>query len=81
LPNDGIFRAILLVLVISVIAGAGLMLTGEYLFRSPQMVTVGTGAALICGVLYFLFRLFGRREMRRRAEREARAGENGQGEA
>jgi hypothetical protein len=68
LPDDGIFRAILLVLVVSAIAGAGLMLTGEYLFRSPAMVTVGTGAALTCGLLYFFFRLLGKREMRRRNE-------------
>ena len=66
MPGDGIFRAILLVLVISAIAGAGLMLIGEYLFHSPAMVTVGTGAALTCGLLYFFFRLLGKREMRRR---------------
>ena len=32
------------------------------------MVTVGTGAALTCGLLHFFFRLLGKREMRRRNE-------------
>ncbi len=81
LPDDGIFRAILLVLVASAIAGAGLMVTGEYLFHSPAMVTVGTGAALFCGALYFFFRLLGKRELRRRNEIDAKSRNGGPGEA
>lgn len=79
MPDDGIFRAILLVLVISAIAGAAAMLTGEYLFRSPALVTVGTGTALTCGALYFFFRLLGKREMRRRGETDAKSRNDGPG--
>ena len=65
LPQDGIYRAILTVLVISVIAGAAAMLAGEYVFYSRAMTQTGTGAALICGVLYCFFRWLGSREARR----------------
>ena len=36
------------------------------MLSSPAMVTVGTGVALTCGLLYFFFRLLGKREMKRR---------------
>jgi hypothetical protein len=55
-----------MVLVISVIAGAAAMLAGEYVFHSAAMTRTGTGAALICGALYFFFRWLGGREARRR---------------
>jgi hypothetical protein len=51
--------------VISVIAGAAAMLAGEYVFNSRAMTRTGTGAALICGALYFFFRWLGGREARR----------------
>ncbi|MDH3597923.1 MAG: hypothetical protein OEU09_22205 [Rhodospirillales bacterium] len=66
LPQDGIYRAILTVLVITVIAGAAVVLVGEYVFYSRAMIRTGTGAVLICGALYFFFRWLGRRESRRR---------------
>ncbi len=66
LPEDGIFRAILWVLVLTVVAGAALTLAGEYLYPSQGMIEVGTGAVLIGGALYFVFRWLGRREARRR---------------
>ena len=66
LPEDGIFRAILLVLVITVIAGAVATLVGEYVLHSEALVRVGTGAVLIGGAVYFVFRWLGRREARRR---------------
>jgi hypothetical protein len=56
-----------LVLVMTVIAGALATLAGEYVAHSQAMVRVGTGAVLIGGVLYFVFRWLGRREARRRA--------------
>jgi len=66
LAQDGIYRAILTVLVISVIAGAAAVLAGEYVFHSGAMIRTGVGAVLICGALYFFFRWLGRREAQRR---------------
>ncbi len=66
MPEDGIYRAILIVLVISVMAGVAAVLAGSYLFHSTAMEQAGTGLTLICGALYFVFRWLGRREMRRR---------------
>ena len=65
MPQDGIYRAILTVLVITVIAGAAAVLAGEYVFHSEAMIRTGTGAVVICGALYFFFRWLGRREARR----------------
>ena len=72
MPEDGIYRSILTVLAASVVGGVLAMLAGEYLLLSPALKTVGAGSALVCVALYFLFRLLGRREMRRRAEAEGR---------
>ena len=66
MPEDGIFRAILWVLVITVVAGGALTLGGKYIYHSEAMIRVGTGAVLIAGALYFVFRWLGRREARRR---------------
>ena len=66
LPEDDIFRAILWVLVITVVAGGAATLAGEYVFHSRALVQVGTGAVLIGGAVYFVFRWLGRREARRR---------------
>lgn len=71
MPNDGLFRAILLVLVVSAMAGAAIMLAGEYFLQSPEAVRLGTGIAIVCGGLYFIFRLLGKREMKRRKNRAA----------
>ena len=66
LPEDGIFRTILWVLVITVVAGGAVTLAGEYVYDSEVMIRVGTGAVLIGGAIYFVFRWLGRREARRR---------------
>ncbi len=85
MPQDGIYRAILTVLVITVIAGAAAVLVGEYVLQSAAMIRTGTGAVLICGALYFFFRWLGRREARRRdaadagRERSDRPGDDGEG--
>lgn len=66
MPDDGIYRAILIVLVISVVAGALAMLVGERIFHSEAMESAGAGLALVSGAVYFFFRWLGRREARRR---------------
>ncbi len=71
MPDDGLFRAILLVLVVSAMVGAAIMLSGEYFLQSPEAVRLGTWVAIVCGALYFFFRLLGKREMRRRKNRAA----------
>ena len=71
MPKDGLFRAILLVLVVSAMIGAAIMLAGEYYLQSQEAVRLGTGIAITCGALYFFFRLLGKREMRRRKNRDA----------
>lgn len=72
LPDDGVYRAILVVLVISVIGGAILALAGEFVFDSQALGRAGGWLAVVCGAIYFVFRWLGRREARRRAaERDA----------
>ena len=63
--NEPIYRAILIVLVASVLVGAVLTLTGETLFASRALASVGLGMAVVCGALYWVFRLLGRRAARR----------------
>jgi hypothetical protein len=64
--DDGIFRAILAVLAVSVVAGALLSLTGELLFASRVLANAGLGMAVIAGAAYWAFRLLGRRAAERR---------------
>jgi hypothetical protein len=64
--KEPIYRAILAVLVASVLAGAVLTLAGEPLFDSRPLANAGFGMALICGLLYWVFRLIARRAARRR---------------
>ncbi len=71
MPDDGVYRAILIVLVVSVVAGVATMLTGERLFHSPAMETAGAGLALVSGAVYFFFRWLGRREARRRGPEQS----------
>jgi hypothetical protein len=68
LPDDGIYRAILLVLVISLLAGAAISLAGEYILQSKPVSRAGAWLAIVSGAVYFFFRWFGRREARRRTE-------------
>lgn len=72
LPDDGLYRAILMVLVVSVMVGAVVALAGELVWHDKGIAHAGAWMALICGGLYFVFRLLGKREMRRRAAREDR---------
>lgn len=68
--REPIYRAILAVLVASVIAGAGLTLTGESLFGSRALANAGLGMAVICLALYWFFRLLGRHAARKRQDRD-----------
>ena len=52
--------------MITVVAGGAVTLAGEYVYHSEAMIRVGTGAVLIGGAIYFVFRWLGRREARRR---------------
>ncbi|MCG8354047.1 MAG: hypothetical protein MI920_00610 [Kiloniellales bacterium] len=69
LPQDGIYRAILAVMVASVILGAVIALVGELVYHDKTISRVGTWAVLISGAIYFVFRWLGRREAKRQAER------------
>lgn len=68
--RDPIYRAILAVLVASILFGAALTLTGEALFASRALANAGLGLALVCFALYAVFRLLGRRAARRRQRDE-----------
>lgn len=61
-PDDGIYRAILWALVLTVMAGAVFAIVGETVLDDPVMVRVGTGAALIAGAIYAFFRRLGARQ-------------------
>ena len=71
--REPIYRAILIVLVVSVVVGAVITLTGETLFGSRALASAGLGMAVVCGGLYWIFRLLGRRAARRSGQRK---GEN-----
>jgi hypothetical protein len=74
-PGDGIYLAILYVLVGSVIFGAALALAGGSLYRDEIMKNTGAGIVIVCGALYFVFRWLGRREMTKR--KQSRSGNDG----
>jgi len=67
--NEPLYRAILAVLAASVVVGALLTLAGEPLFASRALANTGFGMALVCGALYGVFRLIGRRAQRRHEEK------------
>lgn len=77
--QDPIYRAILAVLVASVVAGALLTVGGEALFGSPALANAGFGMAVVCGVLYWVFRLLGKRAAAR-VGRRAGAKQHDRGE-
>jgi len=64
--RDPIYRGILWVLVASVLVGAVLTLAGEALFGSRALASAGLGLAVVCGALYWFFRLLGRRRARQK---------------
>jgi len=70
--NDPVYRGILWVLVASVLAGAVLTLTGETLFGSRALATAGLGLAVVCGALYWFFRLLGKRRAAQQRDRTDR---------
>ena len=81
LPDDGIYRAILVVLVISLVIGAAMSLAGELVWHNEAISQTGGWIAVISGVIYFVFRWLGRREAKRQAERQAsRPGNDGEGD-
>ena len=61
MPQDTLFRFILLVLLADVLLGAVLMLLGHYGYVDPALVDLGAGLGIVGGLLYFLFRWWGRR--------------------
>ena len=71
LPRDGIYRAILTVLVANLILGAALALAGDLVWHSPGLSQAGTWLALASGGAYFFFRILGAREARKRARAAA----------
>ena len=73
-PNDGSYRAILMVLVASVFAGAILALLGDLYFHNEALKLVGVGTVILAGAVYFFFRFLGRREAARR-RRDSDGGE------
>ncbi len=68
MPQDGIYRAILWVLALTVVAGALFAILGETAAHNPVMVRVGAGAALVAGAIYAFFRRLGATQSRRRGE-------------
>jgi hypothetical protein len=79
-PKDGIYRAILLVMVLTILFGAAVTLAGHYYFHDPAVSRFGFGVVMVGGVIYFFFRILGRREARRQATRgnnDLAPGDNG----
>jgi high-affinity Fe2+/Pb2+ permease len=68
--NEPIYRAILAVLVASVLAGAVLTVAGEPLFGSRALANAGFGMALVCGLLYWVFRILARRAQLRHENKQ-----------
>ncbi len=73
LPDDRLYRAILLVLLISLLAGVGTAVAGQVILRSAAAAAAGAWLAVVSGIVYCFFRWLGRREARRRlADQDAR---------
>ncbi len=72
LPQDGIYRTILLVLMVTILSGAVFALVGEYIWASEAVKNAGVGVVLVGGLVYFFFRMLGRREAQRRFEEKRR---------
>jgi hypothetical protein len=68
MPRDGIYRAILWVLVLTVVAGAIVAILGATAAQNPVMVRVGAGVTLVAGVIYAFFRRLGAKKTRRRGD-------------
>ena len=72
LPRDGVYRAILLVLMVTILSGAVFALLGEYVWASEAAKNVGVGVVLVSGLIYFFFRMLGRREAKRQFDEKRR---------
>lgn len=70
-PGDGIYRAILRVMVATVVFGAILAIVGETLVQDPALGRLGLATAGIGAVIYAFFRILGARAARRRQDRSA----------
>lgn len=68
MPNDPIFRTILICLGLTVIGGAILAIMGEQYFQDESMKNLGIGVVLIAGACYLFFRILGVRQARRAAK-------------
>ncbi len=68
MPQDGIYRAILWVLVLTVVAGAAVAILGATAAQDPVLVRVGGGAALVAGLIYVFFRRLGAKQDKRRGD-------------
>ncbi|WP_299615222.1 hypothetical protein [Pelagibius sp.] len=66
--DDPLYRAIIAVLVGTVMLGAVLTLTGETLFGSRPLASVGLGMAVLAGIAYWGLRLKARAAARRRRD-------------
>ncbi len=73
LPGDGIYRAILLVLTLSVCTGVIAVLVGRLAMHNEAVSEAGLWLAMVSAGIYAFFRWLGVRETRRRAG----AAENG----
>lgn len=76
--DDSLYRAIMMVLIGSILLGAALTLTGEALFGSRPLATVGLGMAGVAFVAYWGLRIKARAATRR-AEAAAAEDEESRG--
>ncbi len=76
--DDSLYRAIMMVLIGSILLGAALTLTGEAFFGSRPLATVGLGMAGVAFVAYWGLRIKARAATRR-AEAAAAEDEESRG--
>ena len=74
-PDDGIYRGVILVLVLSIVAGAALALASRFVWHREDLSQLGTWIVLVCGGIYLVFRWLGAREARRRPRADKGADE------
>lgn len=77
IPNDGIYRTILGVMVATVMIGALLAIAGETALHNPDLSRFGGGVALVGALIYAVFRWLGAQEMKRRTQASRPPEENG----
>jgi len=80
LPDERIYRTILLVLVASLLIGAFCALAGELLWHNPALSQAGTWLVIASGAAYAFFRVLGAREARKRAAERAERPEDASGD-